>query len=494
MAIVGIIFRIILTKSLYDFANVFEMGSFNGPAVVFWRNIAQSRVYRGRSVAAIESIRDGTRVPRKYYGRSKNFMKVVMHVDMNSYFASVEQQANPFLRGKPVAICSRVTRNACVIACSIEAKKLGVKTGHRLSEARELAPDIVALEVDPPKVRATTERIFSIFADYTSAVEAYSIDEAFLDLTGMTSCFGEAKEKALEIKRRIRTEAGDWLRCSVGISYTRWLAKFAGELQKPDGLTILEKDGLLAAYRGKPVTEAWGIADGWKKRLEAIGIRTLEELFLSDPFDLKRRFGMGGYMIWANLAGIDIEQVKPIDNSKPKSVGHSYVFHKRTADEREVSAIMMKLCERVGRRLRRIGLESQKVFVSWGSEEGGPARRQAYNHGVRACGEPAFESYDIFRTAWSAFRERWDGGTVFFLAVTAIHLSPVSGQTSFFEGKERAKRIAAALDAVNDRHGEYSVFRGRMWGTSESAPERIGFRKTLEPSWRGEGTEYFSGQ
>lgn len=407
-------------------------------------------------------------------------MRIVMHVDMNSYFASVEQQANPFLRGKPVAICSRISTNACIIACSVEAKKLGIKTGFSLQEARDLAPDIVALEVDPPKVRSTTERIFSIFADYTSAVEAYSIDEAFLDLTGLIGSLEEAEKTAIAIKRRIKEEVGEWLKCSVGISFTRWLAKFAGELHKPDGLTILRKEDLISAYKGKPVDDAWGIAKGWKTRLAAIGINTLDELLSADPFELRRRFGMPGYLIWANIAGLDIERVKPIDNSQPKSVGHSYVFHKRTADGKEIASIMMKLCERVGRRLRATGLEARLIGVGWGYEEGGNGNR-------RRCPAAVFESYDIFQAAWAAFREKWDGRTVYSLAVTSSDLIPTSGQLSFFDDEGRRRAMAKALDNVNDRHGEYAIIRGRMWGIAQSAPERVGFRKTLEPTWRGDG-------
>lgn len=406
-------------------------------------------------------------------------MRVIMHIDMNSYFASVEQQANPFLRGRAVAICSRVTVNACVIACSIEAKKLGVKTGMGLREARELAPKIIALEVDPPKVRTVTDRVFAIFADYTSAIEAYSIDEAFLDVTGFVADFSGARELALNIKARIKNEVGDWLRCSVGISHTRWLAKFAGELQKPDGLTVLNKKDLLKVYAGLPLDKAWGIADGWKQRLATIGINTLDELLLTDPLEIKRRFGIGGYMLWANIAGLDIEQVKLTDNAPPKSVGHSYVFHKRTGDGREVTAIMMKLCERVGRRLRRLNLEARRIDIGWGDESNGG------HGGVRRL-DPVFESYDIFNAAWHAFRGAWDRSLVNFMAVTASDLVPASKQISFLNFREQRQKISSALDAVNDRYGEYTIIRGQMWNTAASAPERVGYRQTVPPIWRGQ--------
>lgn len=392
---------------------------------------------------------------------------------MNSYFASVEQQANPFLRGKPVAICSRVSQNACIIACSIEAKKLGIKTGFSLSEARKLAPEIVALEVDPPKIRNTTEKIFAIFADYTSAIEAYSIDEAFLDLTGHVADFSAAEQTAREIKKRIREEVGDWLRCSIGIASTRWLAKFAGELQKPDGLTVLHREDLPHVFAGRPVDEAWGIAKGWKTRLEGIGITTMADLLTHDPLELKRIFGIGGYAIWANVAGVDLEQVKTGDGNPPKSIGHSYVFHQRTGKEKEVIAIMMKLCERVGRRLRKQELEAGRITVNW---------RYADDY-LGASGrspEKIFDSSEIFNAAWRLFFRAWNRSTVIFLAVTVSDLVPRSGQISIFSDKNTRRKIAAAVDAVNDRYGEFTVMRGRMWGTEKWAPERVGFRQTVD--------------
>jgi len=399
-------------------------------------------------------------------------MRIFLHADMNSYFASVEQQANPFLRGKPVAICSRISRNACIIACSVEAKKLGIKTGFSLSEAREVAPSIVALEVDPPKVRSTTKKIFAVFADYTSAIEAYSIDEAFLDLTGHVENFEAARELALAIKERIKNEVGDWLKCSIGIAPTRWLAKFAGELQKPDGLTVLLTQDLPLVYAGMPVDKAWGIADGWKMRLGKLGIETLDQLLKYDPLELKRRFGVPGYLLWADIAGADIARAKIGDATPPKSIGHSYVFHHRTDDLTQISAIMMKLCERVGVRLRQHKLEAKHLSIGWSYEENGNGRSIG-------CPDPVFESYDIFRAAFRAFRAGWDQRTVTFLAVTVSDLAPTMGQISIFKDKTKRQNIAAALDAVNGRYGDYTVIRGQMWGTKEYAPDRVGFRQSV---------------
>ena len=341
-----------------------------------------------------------------------------------------------------------------------------------MSEARELAHSIVALEVDPPKIRNTTKSIFAIFADYTSAIEAYSIDEAFLDLTGHVENYEAARVLALTIKERIKNEVGDWLKCSIGIAPTRWLAKFAGELQKPDGLTVLLPQDLPLVYAGMPVDKAWGIADGWKARLAGLGINTLGQLLKSDPLELKRRFGMPGYLLWSDIAGIDLARAKIDGEAPPKSIGHSYVFHRRTDDPKQISAIMMKLCERVGVRLRQHKFEAKRINVVWGYDagSGGNSSRSL---------DPVFESYEIFSAAWRAFHAGWDRQTVTFLAITAHELAPTMGQISIFKDKKRRQNIAAALDAVNGRYGAYTVIRGQMWGTKEYAPDRVGFRQSV---------------
>jgi DNA polymerase-4 len=191
-------------------------------------------------------------------------------------------------------------------------------------------------------------------------------------------------------------------------------------------------------------------------------------------------------MIWANIAGIDIEQVKPDERQTPKSIGHSYVFHRRTDVESEVAGIMMKLCERVGRRLRQKKLETKRISVSWGYAEGGD------NNHTR-CHDAVFESYEIFSAAWKAFWSVWDRSIVTFMAVMATELSPASGQISIFYDKRERQRISAALDAVNDRYGDYTVIRGLMWGTTMSAPDRVGFRQSVEVTRNDEPTGFDDG-
>ncbi len=179
-----------------------------------------------------------------------------MHLDMNSYFATVEQQANPLLRGKPVGVCAYLSPKGCIIAASQEAKKFGVRTGMRVSEAKKICPQIILLENDPDKYRFISRQIFSVLKKISDDVEVYSIDEAFIDLTGLAKDFNVAQAIAKKIKQTIRDEIGSYLTCSIGISHTRWLAKFASEENKPDGLTIITQQDLANIFKDRPLQHA----------------------------------------------------------------------------------------------------------------------------------------------------------------------------------------------------------------------------------------------
>ena len=216
---------------------------------------------------------------------------MLVHIDMNSYFASVEQQANPHLRGRPLGVCAYLHKNGCVIAASIEAKKLGVKVGMSMGEARAKCPEMAFVQNDPPKYRAVTSRVFSILHELTDKVEHYSIDEAFLDLTGWYRDEAEAAWALARAKLRIRREVGEWLGCSVGIAPNKFLAKLASDLEKPNGLVVLNERNLDETLAGLELEDAWGIGKRIRRRLNRLGIFTLLDLKRHPVGNLMRAFG-----------------------------------------------------------------------------------------------------------------------------------------------------------------------------------------------------------
>lgn len=407
--------------------------------------------------------------------------RIILHLDVNSYFASVEQQANPFYRGKPLGVAATMTPYGCLIATSKEAKAKGIVTGVRVKDGLALDPNLIVVEVDPPKYRSTTEKIFSILAEYSEDIETYSIDEAFVNLTGFVRSFDEAVKVGRIIKQRIFEEVGEWLTCSMGIAQTRWLAKFASDTAPKGELVVLTRDNLDDYVRGRELTEAWGIAERMEARLLDLGISNLWELKHYPVTNLMEAFGIKGYELWANLNGVELSGVQT--PRPPKSVGHSHVLRRRTMDRRFHEAVLMKLCEKTGRRLRGLDMEAGGFWLGFGTTLGGGG------DSIRFPNRTA-DSQMLFKTAVDIFRQQHKAGVPTHFAVGCFDLAPVSRQLSLFANPRTMRYgagpkdygLAKALDEINDKYGEYVVAPGAMFGLAKHhADDRIGFRKTV--SW-----------
>lgn len=425
------------------------------------------------------------------------------HIDMNSYFASVEQQANPHFRGRPLGVCAYLHKNGCVIAASVEAKKRGVKVGMSLQECRQKCPDMVFVQNDPPKYRAVTSRVFALLHELTDRVEHYSIDEAFLDLTGWYRDPAEAAWALCRARLRIQAEVGDWLTCSIGIAPSKFLAKLASDMEKPNGLVIITPENLDEVLSTLDLEDAWGIGSRIKKRLNRLGIFTLLDLKHYPVANLMRALGKAGWLWHERLCGRDVDRLVP-DNSlsmtrdagratsdgMPKSIGHSFCVPRRANDRTErILAILIKLTERAGRRLRSFGLLARRMEVQisfWSTDQasyssffGGQAGRVDFSEAVN----------DVFSLVDGATRllgGLWDGSEpVSFLAVTLMDFSLPSGQQSLLPEADDSKQItnrqhsaSQAVDKIRDRYGEESIVFASMLGLSQDyAPDRIGFRK-----------------
>ncbi|MDP2586683.1 MAG: DNA polymerase IV, partial [Candidatus Komeilibacteria bacterium] len=279
--------------------------------------------------------------------------RIILHLDMNSYFASVEQQANPLLRGKPVGVCAYLAKNGCILASSIEAKKLGIKTGCRVFEAKKICPKVILLENDPNKYRAVTRRFFKIMQEYGGNFEPYSIDEAFLDLSVVTADFNQALKIAAAIRQRIKTEVGCWLKCAIGLSFTRFLAKFASDTAGVDNTKIIAlADDLDRAYHGYKLIDVWGIGPAIGRRLNLLGITTIFQLRRFPVENLMRALGKQGYYLWHKVNGLELGHKDALTVAPRKSIGHSYCLPKWTKDKNYLSKILAKLVYKVGERLR----------------------------------------------------------------------------------------------------------------------------------------------
>jgi DNA polymerase-4 len=427
--------------------------------------------------------------------------KLIAHVDMNSFFASVEQQANPFLRGEPIGVCAYLHTYGCVIASSIEAKRCGVKAGMTVERARELCPRLKLVQNDPPKYRSVSSKVFSLLSELTDRVEIYSIDEAFLDLTGWYRDAAEAAWALTKTRRRITEEVGDWLRCSIGIAPTRFLAKTASDLEKPNGLVVLDQSNLDDVLATLDLEDVCGIGPRIRKRLERAGMRTLMDVKRYPPANLMRLFGKYGLYLWCKLHGMEFERVSTQEELPPKSIGHSYCVPRRVNREKKVLPVLVRLTERAARRMRREGLSAGMVSVSVGFRTPtGPRPTGPFWNPIRdgdAGGfefihldEPVRDSFTLVAEACRLLEIMWHGEEVNFLAVTFSDLSTPNGQQRFARmtrpaldrlrdpKRERQRLVSDAIDRVRDRYGDESIVLGSMFGLGDEAPDRIGFRKT----------------
>jgi len=457
---------------------------------------------------------------------------IILHLDMNSYFASVLQQDNPEYRGKPLGVCEHL--GGIIIAASIEAKKWGIKTGTPVWEAKKLYPKIILTHTTAERFRFYTRRLIKLVSDYTSSVEVYSIDEVFLDITRVsnisnrsyksyqsykTDPFEEAVKIALDIKKRMKTEVGDWLTCSIGIAENKTLAKIGSDLKKPDGIVVIgekvnryplarrvsvnvSRDAGLrsspplddtrsaADYRILPswltkqdlydrlkLTEIPGIGHRQEKNLNALGIKTLLDLKNYPYSHLVARFGrIQGHHLY-HLGQLDSTWKAGVhQDSEIKSVGHMYTLPKEFREQKFFAPVLYKLCEMVGRRLRKKGLEGNVIhFYIWDKDYKGFGQSEK-------LGDYISDGREIFINAMQVFEKVKPKGAWSFklIGITVANVRPQNGQLSLFGSRERQKQLAGALDDINDKYGEFTVTHAPVLAAGKVFRDSVGFGRVKE--------------
>ncbi len=382
-------------------------------------------------------------------------MSIILHIDFNSYFATAEQQCNPFLRGKAIAIGGSPGSRSVIVAASKEAKAFGVKTAMPTSEALRLCPHLMFIDGDPVKYQELTQKFIDIGKRFTDRIEVYSIDELFMDLTGWVKTYAQACLVARKLKSDLHREVGDYLTCSVGIAPNRMLAKLASSMQKPDGLTMIPPAQVREVLDWVELTDIPGIGRRLQVRLFDMGIRTLRQLGDYPVQELQRVFGPNNGLMLSEMGrGIDHSEIPYVNESEEaKSIGHTYTLEKDTYDRDEVYRILLRLAEKVGRRLRRDGYQARHVWVylRWddfsGSHEGKTLKRFID------------DGYDVYCIA-QAMLERWTiNRAVRLVGVGTTLLKKGGKQLPILEEERRRDRLVRAQDILNDRYGEQTVRR-----------------------------------
>lgn len=386
-------------------------------------------------------------------------MRTIFHIDFNSYFATVEQQANPGLRGKPVGVTGGDRMERTVLgAASVEAKKYGVKTGMQIWEAQRLCPQIILVPGDSDKYLETTKRFLNIIKDYSPYVEVFSIDEVFLELKTK-----EIIKIAEEIKSRIRTEVGEWISCSIGISYNKIMAKLAGSLYKPDGLVVIaDEQAAMWILDRIGLDEICGIGGRIKKRLNNMGIFNFAQLRKVPLKALLASFKSYGLILYNMARGVDNSLVVPFyEKEEVKSIGHRHTIDHDTNDPAEIKQILLKLTELIARRLRAKKLVGKTVSF-WMRES------DFSEEGMQTTISFTQDGLDIFKAAWKIFYQIWSKEKIRMIGASISNLKPENPQNlSLLPEINRQETIIKAVDKINDKYGEFSLQRGILLGTSK---------------------------
>ncbi|MDD2823178.1 MAG: DNA polymerase IV [Candidatus Daviesbacteria bacterium] len=403
-----------------------------------------------------------------------------MHLDLNSCFATIEQQANPRLRGKPIAVAAYNSPSGCILAPSVEAKKLGIKTGFKVREAKMLCPNLIVLLPDPNKYRNIHLKFRAVLEAYSDKVTPKSIDEFILDLTTSPALKKGVKEVSLEIKQRIKEEIGEWLTISVGIAPNRFLAKTAAGLHKPDGLDVIDKSNYLEIFKSLKLVDLCGIKAKNAARLNNMGIYTVLDFFNSPIWKLKAAFkSITGYYWWCRLHGWEIDETL----SKRGSFGNSFALPKPLVTPEELAPILQKLVEKMGFRMRQAGFRARGVHLS--------ILYRDFDYWHQGISSPnfLFDSRDIYRIIFNLLLKCPNQKSVRELAVSCFNLQKDTfTQMSLFEDLKVKNNLVKAMDNINERWGDFIITPATMMETQDLMPDRISFGgvKGLEEIIRSE--------
>lgn len=391
--------------------------------------------------------------------------EAALYIDMDSFFATAEQQRRPELRGKPVAVCPFIHDSTSVLAASIEAKAYGIRTGTNIAEAKRLCPGLILLSDDPAYYRDRHQQIMGGLRQTECQVQALSIDEAVLRVPGYAQ--NEVTELANRVKAIVRQYGGDYMSCSVGIASNQWLAKQACSLRKPDGLLQLHPGDLESFYSLMKLTDLTGISWRMARRLRAIGITTPLEFYRA-PYELLRRsFGQPGERWYLRLRGYEVDN-RPA--GPRQMVGHQTTVAPKPAETRaEVLGVINQLAYKAAARLRTQGLMARSVSVSLRGADRSRWVRQ-HRHGA-----PFNDSASLYDRAAALILQWRPGSPIRRISLITISLVPEWSVTpSLLAAPTTNRRISAAIDQVEQRYGRGSLQPARQL-IGHTVADRVGF-------------------
>jgi DNA polymerase-4 len=387
--------------------------------------------------------------------------RTILHVDLDAFFAAVEQRDRPELRGKPVIVGGGGPNDRGVVStASYEARKFGVHSAMPLRQAGRLCPHGIFVPVDGAKYLTASKDVMAVLRRFTPLVEPISTDEAFLDVTGSRILFGDGESIGRRIKEEVKSSVD--LTISVGVATTKLVAKIASDLRKPDGLVVVQPGDEPTFLAPLEIRRLWGVGEKSATALREYGVRTIGDLAALPDDLLIRRFGKHGASLAQRARGLDDDPVE--DRDAAKSIGHEHTFDIDTSDREQIERTLLAMAEGVAGRLRDSGVRATTITVKIRDTTFRTITRQRTLPDATDMTEP------IFRTALELARPEVRGLRIRLLGVTASGLGEREQLSLFAVDDPKKRRVTEAADAVRHRFGERAITRARLVGSRLPAP------------------------
>lgn len=387
--------------------------------------------------------------------------RVILHSDLNNFYASVECLYNPELRNLPVAVCgSQSTRHGIVLAKNRIAKEFGVSAGDAIWEAKSKCPGLVVVRPNYMQYLKFSILVRKIYENYTNLIEAFGIDENWLDVTESTRLFGSGKEIADELRKRIQFELG--VTASVGVSYNKVFAKLGSDMKKPDATTVITEENYKEKVWSLPASDLIYVGPSTRRKLTSIGICTIGDLANAPPRFLERHLGQWGRTLWIFANGYDETPVTKLDFQPGiKGVGNSLTTPHDLYTNEDVKILTYVLADSVAERLRRHQLKGRTVQVYIRSGDLSSVERQG------KLSQYTCTSSEIAEKALEIFSDSWDWSkTIRTLGVRVSNVVTADQcrQISLFDDEKRLRReqLECSIDGIRTRFGHYSVQRAML--------------------------------
>ncbi len=397
--------------------------------------------------------------------------RIILHIDFDSFYASVEQQDHPSLAHKPIGVTSTNGRT-CIIAASREAKQLGIGSPSRTHDALKICPTMQFVAANFVRYWEVSQQFLEICKKFSPTIEIFSIDEVFIDVTYSSRLFGTTEQLIANLKKRLKDELGEHITASVGVAHNKLLAKLASGMKKPNGIMRISPSNVWQVYQAAKLTDICGIGRGFSKRLSAMGIKTPWQLHFVPLHSLTAEFGdVQGRFLYDVGQARDMRPVISYEYWEPiKSVGRQYCLPHNEYDERKILQTIYELCEEVTSKLRRLGKKAKTVGIYLG---GSTRVHTRYTLGRHI--DTGKELFDLLLSLTPKLPEYvrqisiWTGGLE-----DASHLS-----RSLFLSDQKQERLTATVDAINTKFGNHTIRNGFLLYADKLTTVPNGYRSSL---------------